>query len=140
MPQRKIHSVNKALTEDERVRHRAIREQVEQEKAALIAHGRRAVAPHATVIRRTCKHNGGPDILLLVRSPTLPGGQSWTPPQHSARTWRVPPEAKAARATLVFTRARTGDSSAPSAARRSAPVKAQRFTGCALRLRRSPWW
>jgi hypothetical protein len=31
MPQRKIHSVNKALTEEERVRHRVIREQVEQE-------------------------------------------------------------------------------------------------------------
>src|SRR5205823_13207238 len=46
MPQRKIHSVNKALTEEERVRHRAIREQVEQEKAALIARGRRAKARH----------------------------------------------------------------------------------------------
>ena len=44
MPQRKIHSVNKALTEEERVRHRAIREQVEQEKAALIARGRRVKA------------------------------------------------------------------------------------------------
>ena len=44
MPQRKIHSVNKALTAEERVRHRAIREQIEQEKAALIARGRRAKA------------------------------------------------------------------------------------------------
>ena len=46
MPQRKVRSVNKALTEEERVRHRAIRAQVEQEKAALIAHGRRAKARH----------------------------------------------------------------------------------------------
>lgn len=46
MPQRKIHSVNKVLTEEERVRHRAIREQVEQEKAALMARGRRAKARH----------------------------------------------------------------------------------------------
>src|SRR5215510_7420855 len=50
MPQRKIHSVNKGLTEEERVRHRAIREQVEQEKAALITRGRRAKARH-TMLR-----------------------------------------------------------------------------------------
>src|SRR4029434_1137543 len=50
MPQRKIHSVNKVLTEEERVRHRAIREQVEQEKAELIARGRRAKARH-TMLR-----------------------------------------------------------------------------------------
>jgi len=46
MPQRKIRSVNKALTEEERVHHRAIREQVEQEKAVLIARGRRVKARH----------------------------------------------------------------------------------------------
>ena len=46
MPQRKIHSVHKALTEEERMRHRAIREQVEEEKAELIARGRRAKARH----------------------------------------------------------------------------------------------
>ena len=50
MPSRKIHSVNKALTEEERVRHRVIREQVEQEKAELIARGRRAKARH-TMLR-----------------------------------------------------------------------------------------
>jgi len=44
MPSRKIHSVNKALTDEERVRHRVIREQVEQEKAELIARGRQAKA------------------------------------------------------------------------------------------------
>ena len=44
MPTRKICSVNKALTEEERVRHRAIREQIEQEKAELMARGRRAKA------------------------------------------------------------------------------------------------
>jgi len=49
MPQRKIHSVNKALTEEECVRHRAIREQVEQEKAELITRGRRAKARHTTL-------------------------------------------------------------------------------------------
>src|SRR5262245_621534 len=46
MPQRKIHSVNKALTEEERVRHRAIREQIAQEKPELIARGRRVKARH----------------------------------------------------------------------------------------------
>ena len=46
MPQRKIHSVNKALTEEERVRHRAIREQIEQEKPELIIRGRQAKARH----------------------------------------------------------------------------------------------
>src|SRR5712691_10550783 len=87
------------------------------------------VAPHATVGRGTCKHNVGPDILLLVRSPTILGGQSWTPPRHFAPTWRVRLEAKSVKVILVYTRARTSDTSAPSAARRSAPAKAPRFTG-----------
>jgi DNA-binding Xre family transcriptional regulator len=46
MTHRKVRSVKKALTEEERVRHRAIREQIEQEKAALMARGRRAKARH----------------------------------------------------------------------------------------------
>src|SRR5499433_1907938 len=46
MPQQKIHSVNKALTEEERMRHRAIREQIEQEKPELITRGLRAKARH----------------------------------------------------------------------------------------------
>jgi hypothetical protein len=46
MAQRKVRSVKKALTDEERVRHRAIREQIEQEKAALMARGRRAKARH----------------------------------------------------------------------------------------------
>ena len=50
MPQRKVHSVNKALTEEERVRHRVIRAQIEQEKTALMARGRRAKARH-TMLR-----------------------------------------------------------------------------------------
>ena len=50
MPQRKIRSVNKALTDEERVRHRVIREQIEQEKAVLMARGRRAKARH-TMLR-----------------------------------------------------------------------------------------
>jgi len=49
MPQRKVRSVNKALTEEERVRHRAIPEQVEQEKAVLIARGQRAKARHTVM-------------------------------------------------------------------------------------------
>jgi len=50
MPKRQVRSVNKVLTEEERVRHRAIREQVEQEKPALITRGRRAKARH-TMLR-----------------------------------------------------------------------------------------
>ena len=50
MPPHQVRSVKKALTDEERVRHRAIREQVEQEKPALIAHGRRAKARH-TMLR-----------------------------------------------------------------------------------------
>jgi DNA-binding Xre family transcriptional regulator len=46
MAQRKVRSVHKALTEEERLRHRTIRAQVEQEKTALIARGRRAKARH----------------------------------------------------------------------------------------------
>ena len=42
--------VKKVLTDEERVRHRAIRTQIEQEKPALIAHGRRAKARH-TMLR-----------------------------------------------------------------------------------------
>jgi hypothetical protein len=57
MPQRKIHSINKALTEEERVRHRAIRELVEQEKAELIARGLRAKAWHARL--READRSGG---------------------------------------------------------------------------------
>ncbi len=45
-PQRKVRSVKKALTEEERVRHRMIRAQVEQDKTELIARGRRAKARH----------------------------------------------------------------------------------------------
>jgi DNA-binding Xre family transcriptional regulator len=47
MTQRKVRSVKKALTEEERVRHRTIRAQIEQEKAELMARGRRAKARHA---------------------------------------------------------------------------------------------
>lgn len=46
MAQRKVRSVNKALTQEERVRHRNIRSQVEQEKAELMARGQRAKARH----------------------------------------------------------------------------------------------
>ena len=64
MPQRKMHSVNKALTEEERVRHRAIRAQVEEEKAELMARGRRAKARHimlkeaVAALKTTCEALG----------------------------------------------------------------------------------
>lgn len=47
MAQRKVRSVRKKLTEAERVRHRRIREQVEEEKSELIARGRQARQRHA---------------------------------------------------------------------------------------------
>ncbi len=47
MPKRKVRSVRKELTEDERIRHQEIREQIELEKPELIARGRRAKARHA---------------------------------------------------------------------------------------------
>ena len=37
------------------------------------------VAPYLTVVRYPCNANGGPDMVLLVRSPTILGGQAWTP-------------------------------------------------------------
>jgi DNA-binding XRE family transcriptional regulator len=46
MVHRKVRSVNKTLTEEERVRHRTIRAQVEQEKTELMARGQRAKARH----------------------------------------------------------------------------------------------
>ena len=46
MAARKVRSVPKVLTEEERVRHRTIREQVDQEKPDLMARGRRAKARH----------------------------------------------------------------------------------------------
>jgi hypothetical protein len=46
MAQRNVRSVKKALTDEERVRHRAIRAQIDQEKVALMARGRRAQARH----------------------------------------------------------------------------------------------
>jgi DNA-binding Xre family transcriptional regulator len=46
MASRKVRSVKKALTDEERVRHQTIREQVAREKTELIARGRRAKARH----------------------------------------------------------------------------------------------
>src|SRR5262245_58099995 len=98
------------------------------------------VAPHLTVVRRTCKGNEGPDILLLACSPAQPGGRSWTPQRYSAPIWRALPEAKPARATSASTRARTSGSCVLNATRRSAPRKAPRFTACASPPRLSPSW
>jgi hypothetical protein len=47
MAKRKVRSVNKKLTDEERLRHRRIRDQIEQEKPELIAQGRRIKANHA---------------------------------------------------------------------------------------------
>lgn len=47
MAHRNVRSVKKALTDEERVRHRTIREQVAQDKPELMARGRRAKARHA---------------------------------------------------------------------------------------------
>jgi hypothetical protein len=46
MAPRNIRSVHKALTEEERMRHRTIRAQIEQEQPDLMARGRRAKAQH----------------------------------------------------------------------------------------------
>ena len=91
------------------------------------------VAPQLTVVRWPCDTNGGPAILLQVRSPTLLGGQAWTPQRHSAPIWRVPPEAKPARGILASIRARTDASSARSVARPLPQHTGQSFTACALR-------
>ncbi|MFV1966255.1 MAG: helix-turn-helix domain-containing protein [Pirellulaceae bacterium] len=47
MGKRKVRSVNKRLTDEERLRHQRIREQIEQEKPELIAQGRRIKSQHA---------------------------------------------------------------------------------------------
>ncbi|HEY7711896.1 MAG TPA: helix-turn-helix transcriptional regulator, partial [Candidatus Entotheonella sp.] len=49
MAQREVRSVNKKLTEEERQRHRRIREQIENERAELIARGKRVQARHDTL-------------------------------------------------------------------------------------------
>lgn len=47
MAKRKARSVNKTLTDEERLRHQRIREQIEREKPELIAAGRQIKARHA---------------------------------------------------------------------------------------------
>ncbi len=47
MAKRQVRSVKKDLTKEERLRHRAIRQEVEQEKGELIARGREIKARHA---------------------------------------------------------------------------------------------
>src|SRR4029453_10682778 len=73
------------------------------------------VPQHSTVVSYACNVNGGPDILLLVRCPTLLGGQAWTPRQHSAPIRTALPEAKRAREISVSIRRRSSASSAQSA-------------------------
>jgi len=46
MAKRRVRSVRKDLTDEERVRHRTIREQIEQEREELIARGREIKARH----------------------------------------------------------------------------------------------
>lgn len=47
MAKHKIRDVNKALTEEERIRHAEIRRQIEGEKEELMAFGRTVMARHA---------------------------------------------------------------------------------------------
>ncbi len=47
MAKRKVRSVSKTLTDEERVRHQRIREQIDQEKPELIAWGRQIRADQA---------------------------------------------------------------------------------------------
>ena len=47
MAKRKVRSVSKKLTEAERIRHRRIRTQIEEEKPELIAHARLVKQRHA---------------------------------------------------------------------------------------------
>ena len=47
MPNRNVRSVNKRLTDEERLRHQRIREEIELEKPELIAQGRQIKARHA---------------------------------------------------------------------------------------------
>jgi DNA-binding XRE family transcriptional regulator len=49
MAGREVRSVNKKLTEDERQRHRRIREQIEQERPELVAYGKKVKARHDTL-------------------------------------------------------------------------------------------
>src|SRR5262249_17648218 len=106
-------------------------------ESLVFLHFRKAVAQHSTVVSYACNVNGGPDILLLVRSPTLLGGQAWTPRRHSAPISTALPEAKRARAILASTRARINGSSATSVTKPSVPAKAQSCMGGAPRQR--PW-
>jgi hypothetical protein len=46
MAKHKIRNVNKELTQEDRIRHAAVRRQIEQEKADLIANGRRIKLRH----------------------------------------------------------------------------------------------
>src|ERR671922_1608809 len=48
------------------------------------------VAPHLTVVWFACNENGGPGILLLVRSPTLLGGDKHGPHNDILPQYGVP--------------------------------------------------
>src|SRR5262249_47601668 len=105
-------------------------------ESLVFLHFRKAVAQHSTVVSYACNVNGGPDILLLVRSPTLPGGQAWTPRRHSAPISTALPEVKRARAISVSIRRRSSASSATRVIRRLVLPRARCFTACAPRPRR----
>ena len=59
-----------------------------------------------TVVRGSC-HTTGASPTPLGTFPTLLEGQAWTPQQHSAPRWRIPPEAQPARGILASMRAQT---------------------------------
>jgi len=98
------------------------------------------VALHVTVVKCPCDANGGPDLLLWVRAPTLLRGHSWTPQHHSAPLGPVLPEAQLAKATSASTRVRPSGCCVRSATKRSAPRQARHGTACALPRRLSLWW
>jgi DNA-binding XRE family transcriptional regulator len=49
MAGREVRSINKKLTEDERQRHRRVREQMEQERDELVTYGKKVRVRHGTL-------------------------------------------------------------------------------------------
>lgn len=68
MVDREVRSVNKKLTEDERQRHRRIREQIKQERAELVAYGKKVKARHDTPRRAVAALKAAREALGLTLS------------------------------------------------------------------------
>ena len=71
MATRKVRSVKKKLTDEERIRHREIRSQIETEKPELIARGRRAKATHAKLREAISALKATRESLRLSLSPVV---------------------------------------------------------------------